>query len=1000
MADPTNVLSDSTSPLRLRQTKSPLLARRSMVFEKPVEIRGHTPDLLRPKPQARPRSLNTSSEFLLKLSAFENNSQDQPLTFGDALTPDPTRSRPILSGTVVKLVTSFSNPSLLKIDMVAGEEHLQNVMFGKSQSQIVEPLESVEEDDSSCTVIQQGPKEDTPVVNTPGETQEVPIDPIEASPVNNTPEEAQEAPIDPTEASPVDNTPGVAHEALIDATEAPPGHETPEAIEEVLADDKPKAIEEPVDGTPEERVKGSTNFMPEVKKDTPSTVIQPIVTFRKRSKKSAYKTMVPIGPIARRNFRDNRPTLQEVDSNNFLSLNFIPGRVNIKHDGPLGAPSLSMQFSPYSPNTPSLYKPLTPREDDDDDDDDSVVEEELGDHELRGTHDNVAALVHEPISIVVWSTDDKEVVVDGILQENNGTIPVAIDIQMEDCTTPTGFILPDISSNEDPFLAFELNESRTASEEIEQWREDITCSAGSTDSCKDAVVSQNSSAASEIHFNGHDNSQNNLNSSALLTEGIRGHRSEPTSPAAPMPLTCAFPSSPVPATESDSSTESHTTMSEDDASLLTSSSLEPSEGTVTSSLVQQDHFTPSPTSSTITQSSLTTTTTTKSEFKRDHSKLRIDTSRFTKNHRVQPLAAPVPPPQAQGREELEDENETVIASKVSRKGALFAKKIKSIANFQYNSGRKLGKGNFGIVYNGKKISPKAGQKQEPNQQQVTLKESVPEGTEVAIKKITRKLPGEIEKLGLVQREMRVCRLFRDKVGIVPLLDIITTNKHHYLVFEKADGDLAEKIKERSSRAAAMVKASMSKELQLQLQPTSPSGTLGNVFSIDEIRAIMRTVIQGVQVLHMNGYSHKDIKPANILHKNGEGLLCDFGLCSRGDDLPRNQFFGTQEYASPEARRVMAHRSCDYIQSDIYSLGAVLYELATGSVLCKVISHGLNWQKIALFGGRHFCEMLQGMLNDLEKRWTIDQVCKSPFWSDVVASGELGVAPPPLELVTS
>ncbi|KAF9286065.1 hypothetical protein BGZ74_001364 [Mortierella antarctica] len=988
-----------------------------MVFEEPVELSGHSLDPLLLKPQARPRSFHTSSEFLLKLSAFENNGQDQLLKFGDTTT-DPTRSRPILSGKVEKLVTSFSNPSLLKVDMIADEEHLQNGTFGRSQSQIVEPLESVEEDDSSCAVIQEDSNEDAPIADTPEETQgasidsieaspvdtpeeaqEAPIDAVEASPVCNTPEGNQEAPIDAGEASPVDNTPEEAQEIPIVAIETSPVDDTPEAIEEVLADDKSKAIEEPADETSEERELDPTNAMPEANEYTPRTVIRPVVTFRKRSKKSASKTVVPIGPIARRNFRDCRPTLQEVDSNNFLSLNFIPGRVNIKHDGPLGAPSLSMQFSPYSPNTPSLYKPLTPREDDDDDDDDSVVEEELGDHELRGMHNNVAALVHDPISIMVWSSDDVGVVVDGISQENNAAIPVAIDIQIEDCTTSTAFILPEISSNEDPFLGFELNESRTASKEIEEWREDITCEAGTNNSSKDAVISQTSSAGSEILFNRHDNSQHDWNSGVLLAEGTRGHGSEPTWPAPPLPPTCASPSSPVPAAEPESSTESHTTMSEDDASLLTFSSLEPSEGTVTSSLVQQDQFTPSPTSSTITPS-LTTTTTTKSEFKRDHSKLRIDTSRFTKNHRVPPVAAPVPPLQVQNTEELEDENETVIASKVSRKGALFAKKIKSIANFQYNTGKKLGKGNFGIVYNGKKISPKAGQKQEPNQQQVTLKDSVPEGTEVAIKKITRKLPGEIEKLGLVQREMRVCRLFRDRVGIVPLLDIITTNKHHYLVFEKADGDLAEKIKERSSRAAAMAKAAMSKESQLQFQPASPLGTLGSIFSIDEIRAIMRTVMQGVQVLHMNGYSHKDIKPANILHKNGEGLLCDFGLCSRGDDLPRNQFFGTQEYASPEARRVMAHRSCDYIQSDIYSLGAVLYELATGSVLCKVISHGLNWQKMALFGGWHFCEMLQGMLNDLEKRWTIEQVCKSPFWDAVVASDKAAEAPLLLELVTS
>ncbi|KAG0308367.1 hypothetical protein BGZ98_008164 [Dissophora globulifera] len=297
------------------------------------------------------------------------------------------------------------------------------------------------------------------------------------------------------------------------------------------------------------------------------------------------------------------------------------------------------------------------------------------------------------------------------------------------------------------------------------------------------------------------------------------------------------------------------------------------------------------------------------------------------------------------------EEEQVISSKVSRSGKLFAKKIKTIAVFEYNTAKKLGKGNFGIVYQGKRID---------------------EETEVAIKKITRKLPGEIEKLGLVQREMRT--------GIVPLLDIITTNKHHYLVFQKAEGDLAEMLKGRNKDAQDR---RSTRDASPQ-QPMSPSCSLGSIFSIHEIRSIMHTVVLGTQALHKGGYSHKDIKPANILFREGRGLLCDFGLCSRGDELPQNQFFGTQDYASPEARRVGGHRHCDYIQSDIYSLGAVLYELATGSVLSRVISQGLNWQRIALFGGRSFCELLQGMINDIEKRWTIDQVVQSRFWDDEVA----------------
>ncbi|KAG0368525.1 kinase-like domain-containing protein [Gamsiella multidivaricata] len=310
------------------------------------------------------------------------------------------------------------------------------------------------------------------------------------------------------------------------------------------------------------------------------------------------------------------------------------------------------------------------------------------------------------------------------------------------------------------------------------------------------------------------------------------------------------------------------------------------------------------------------------------------------------------------------DQEQVISSKVSRSGKLFAKKIKTIADFEYNVAKKLGKGNFGIVYQGKTID---------------------QGIEVAIKKITRKLPGEIERLGLVQREMRVCRLFHDRTGIVPLLDIITTNKHHYLVFEKAEGDLAEMLK---TRCKDVLGDRSNKDLDQR--PLSPSCSLGTIFSIEEIRSIMYTVVLGVQALHQEGYSHKDIKPANILFRKGKGLLCDFGLCSQIYELPLNQFFGTQDYASPEARRVGGHRQCDYIRGDVYSLGAVLYELATGSVLSKVISQGLNWQKITYFGGMAFSELLQGMVNDIEKRWDIDRVVESQFWNKSISSSSVAL----------
>ncbi|KAF9979698.1 hypothetical protein BGZ65_006153, partial [Modicella reniformis] len=239
-------------------------------------------------------------------------------------------------------------------------------------------------------------------------------------------------------------------------------------------------------------------------------------------------------------------------------------------------------------------------------------------------------------------------------------------------------------------------------------------------------------------------------------------------------------------------------------------------------------------------------------------------------------------------EDQEEQQQVVISSKVSRKGKLFAKKIKTIAGFEYNTAKKLGKGNFGIVYQGKSIIHDDG--------------GGGGGMEVAIKKITRKLPGEIEKLGLVQREMRVCRLFNNRTGIVPLLDIVTTSKHHYLIFEKAEGDLAEMIKVRCRDAAAAAYRT-NKDFSMQQQPMSPSCSLGTIFNVHEIRSIMHTVVLGTRALHKEGYSHKDIKPANILlfQDGSKGVLCDFGLCSQVNELPQNQFFGTRDYASPEAR---------------------------------------------------------------------------------------------------
>ncbi|KAF9969374.1 hypothetical protein BGZ73_008289 [Actinomortierella ambigua] len=292
----------------------------------------------------------------------------------------------------------------------------------------------------------------------------------------------------------------------------------------------------------------------------------------------------------------------------------------------------------------------------------------------------------------------------------------------------------------------------------------------------------------------------------------------------------------------------------------------------------------------------------------------------------------------------------VVSSKVSRKGRLFATKIKAIADYEYDTGKKLGKGNFGVVYEGRRIDSSRMRSSARTAQDLTASPSdgdMPDHEGLAIKKIDRKLPREIEKLGLVDREMRVCRRFRNKQGIISLQDIITTHKHHYLIFEKADGDLAGLIRDRQKTLQSLQGGSAGSGAAEPVIP--PEGFL----TAHELRRLMGPVARGLFVLHSQGYSHKDIKPANILYRAGRGLLCDFGLCSKAEELPSTQFFGTQEYASPEARRVRANRGCDYICADVYSFGAVLFELATGRMLSKTISYGMDWMQLETVGGKSF-----------------------------------------------
>lgn len=115
----------------------------------------------------------------------------------------------------------------------------------------------------------------------------------------------------------------------------------------------------------------------------------------------------------------------------------------------------------------------------------------------------------------------------------------------------------------------------------------------------------------------------------------------------------------------------------------------------------------------------------------------------------------------------------------------------------------------------------------------------------------------------------------------------------------------------------------------------PGGTLrekltdGGV-TIAEALDVAREVALGLHYAQEKGFVHRDVKPGNVLFKaNGSAVLADFGIAKSMDQktmaTQAGSSIGTPHYMSPEQARAEKVDG----RSDLYSLGAMLFEMLTG-----------------------------------------------------------------------
>jgi serine/threonine protein kinase len=246
----------------------------------------------------------------------------------------------------------------------------------------------------------------------------------------------------------------------------------------------------------------------------------------------------------------------------------------------------------------------------------------------------------------------------------------------------------------------------------------------------------------------------------------------------------------------------------------------------------------------------------------------------------------------------------------------------------YRIVREVGRGGMGVVYEAEQISL---------------------GRRVALKVLPFAATFDPKHLQRFQNEAQAAARLQHP-NIVPVFAVGCERGAHFYVMQFIDGQTVAALIRQLRHAAEAPSGDTTEEYHAPAEgggpahsaPASPDNSAPTLDLLSQAsgvpaRAFFRTVarlgVQAAEALehaHQMGLLHRDIKPANLLvDLRGQLWITDFGLARVRDEAGptlTGDLVGTLRYMSPE--QALARRSQIDPRTDVYSLGATLYELLT------------------------------------------------------------------------